>query len=523
MADVFVSYKRDHRREVAQIAERLQALGVSVWYDAGLTAGEQYRTEIKRELGASSVSIACWTPACFDERDEGWVRWEAQYARNRGRLVPIFLQPTELEPPFHLDHVEDLTNWVSGGASSDHDGWRRLLLALEAKLELRGLWELDEKLAPVRAHGVVTGVAMTPTEAASVAAKLDQAGCEAIAAAFERWRDGQPRSQVKRAGEVMAALRAAHARSVEQAKATAQGEAIPEPASGGLARPARDDKGRVLVRDERIKTIPAMLYGLSMLRARPFLMLSLYSILLLTGIWNMHEMERYVARQINEYGDYLVSDPFDLYRELAVPYLGAYLVAWLTQSAMLRALIRGEGVSGVLGLNLGADELRLAVVNIATLLLGALLLAALGAAVAAAYYVVQNYLYEPVGALVAGGLVGLLSLYLFSSFLARVTPIASATIARRRFAIVEGWKLGGKATFSVAAAYVLLLVGFYIIALAITAGASALGMTNSSGVVEMNALGYVYLVVSNLVGVPFAAAYYGIGAYIFIQRSTAAR
>ncbi len=516
MAEVFVSYKRDHRREVAHIAERLQALGVSVWYDAGLTAGEQYRTEIKRELGASSVSIACWTPACFDEKDEGWVRWEAQYARNRGRLVPIFLQPTELEPPFHLDHVEDLTNWVSDGSPSNHDGWRRLLLALEERLERRGLWELDEKLAPLRAQGVVTGVAMTPAEAATAGAKLDQGGCEALAAAIERWLDGQPRSQAKRVGELVATLRAAHAHP-QQPKTSAPSDAVQEPVSGGLARPERDAKGHVVVRDERIKAIPAAFYGLSMLQARPFLMLSLYAILLAINIWNMHEMQRYMARQ----PDSSLTDPFALYRELAAPYIGAVVVAWLTQSAMLRALIRGEGVSGVLGLNLGADEVRLGVVNVATFLVGAIVLALCGGAVTAAYLAAVPF--GEVAALSAGFVVGVLALYAYCSFLARVTPIAAATIARRRFAIVEGWKLGGKATLSVAAAYALLAVGYFVGVILIGVAASMLGMLDSAGVVQMNVWGYGYLIVLNLVAVPFAAAYYGVGAYIFIQRSTAER
>ena len=107
-ADVFISYKRDQRDEVMVVAERLQELGLSVWFDARLEAGTSFDEEINREVRGAKCVFVCWSPDAISSR---WVRAEASIGLERDVLVAAFLRPTELIPPYNLVHTANLEGW----------------------------------------------------------------------------------------------------------------------------------------------------------------------------------------------------------------------------------------------------------------------------------------------------------------------------------------------------------------------------------------------------------------------------
>jgi hypothetical protein len=125
--DVFISYQREQRPQVLLIAERLQELGLSVWFDARLEPGTTFDEEIHQEVRTAKAVVVCWTAEAVASR---WVRAEATIGHQRDVLATVFLEPIELPPPFNLVQTEDLTGWQG---QSDHSGWLRLvdrLLAL---------------------------------------------------------------------------------------------------------------------------------------------------------------------------------------------------------------------------------------------------------------------------------------------------------------------------------------------------------------------------------------------------------
>jgi len=65
MADVFISYKQRMRPKVVLIARALEALGVSVWFDAELRAGKSFGAVINSELSKAGCVIVCWTLFVF--------------------------------------------------------------------------------------------------------------------------------------------------------------------------------------------------------------------------------------------------------------------------------------------------------------------------------------------------------------------------------------------------------------------------------------------------------------------------
>lgn len=148
VADVFISYRRAHRQKVEVICQRLEALGVSCWYDRSIESGDQFRQQIKTQLMAARAVIVCWTADCFAADDSGWVRWEAEEARNQKKLVPTKLELVTPEPPFNLDQNEDLTEWfgLSEHERPNFEPWQRVLQRLGKILGRPGLPSLESAL-----------------------------------------------------------------------------------------------------------------------------------------------------------------------------------------------------------------------------------------------------------------------------------------------------------------------------------------------------------------------------------------
>jgi adenylate cyclase len=104
MADVFLSYAHGRRGLAQALAEDLAAAGLSVWWDSGLGAHQQFRKEIDAQLDAASAVVVLWTP---DAVDSIWVSAEADHALRQGKLVNTHageLAPEQIPKPFNQIH-----------------------------------------------------------------------------------------------------------------------------------------------------------------------------------------------------------------------------------------------------------------------------------------------------------------------------------------------------------------------------------------------------------------------------------
>ena len=114
-ADVFISYKRSDRPKIAALSSALEQMGVRVWFDLSLRAGDRFDDVIEANAKACRAMVVCWTSACFADDDSGYVRWEAGIGRGRGVLAPITLErPATIQFADDWDrlHVEDLSHWL---------------------------------------------------------------------------------------------------------------------------------------------------------------------------------------------------------------------------------------------------------------------------------------------------------------------------------------------------------------------------------------------------------------------------
>lgn len=120
MSEIFISFQSDHRGTAGSIAALLERQGYTAWWSGMLLAGVAYEREIFKRLNASACVIVIWSAKSIESE---WVRGEAEFARERNRLVPIKIDDVRLWPPYSTIHTVDFRNWNGG---SDCSEWLEL-------------------------------------------------------------------------------------------------------------------------------------------------------------------------------------------------------------------------------------------------------------------------------------------------------------------------------------------------------------------------------------------------------------
>ncbi|WP_188237175.1 TIR domain-containing protein [Sphingopyxis sp. LK2115] len=125
MVDVFISYSRDNKARVADIAAAVTAAGYDVWWDAELPPHRSYGDVITEKIGSAKAAIVVWSQASAQSE---WVRAEADVARNQKKLVQTAIDDVMPPLPFNQIQFADLSDWTGDPA---HSGWRKVLMSLE--------------------------------------------------------------------------------------------------------------------------------------------------------------------------------------------------------------------------------------------------------------------------------------------------------------------------------------------------------------------------------------------------------
>ena len=125
MVDVFISYSRDNKARVAQIAQAVAAAGYDVWWDAELPPHRSYGDVITEKIGSAKAAIVVWSQTSAQSE---WVRAEADVARNQKKLVQTSIDDVMPPLPFNQIQFAELADW---NGEPDHRGWRKVLMSLE--------------------------------------------------------------------------------------------------------------------------------------------------------------------------------------------------------------------------------------------------------------------------------------------------------------------------------------------------------------------------------------------------------
>lgn len=114
MARLFLSYSRKDDTRAKRFCEWLEQEGHDVWRDEDdIGGGASFSSEIEKALNECDAVMVLWS---VDSVQSAWVRDEAGFGRDLGKLVPISLDGTVPPLGFRQFQSIDLSKWKGHGA-----------------------------------------------------------------------------------------------------------------------------------------------------------------------------------------------------------------------------------------------------------------------------------------------------------------------------------------------------------------------------------------------------------------------
>lgn len=108
MNEIFISYASEDRDRAKALAEFLQGISCSVFWDRKVLPGKSWDEVIERALYEARVVIVLWSRAAVGS---DWVKAEAGEAAARRILVPVMIEKVDLPLRFRSIQAADLTTW----------------------------------------------------------------------------------------------------------------------------------------------------------------------------------------------------------------------------------------------------------------------------------------------------------------------------------------------------------------------------------------------------------------------------
>ena len=127
MADIFLSYAREDVDAARALAAGLENQGCSVWWDRKIRGGTEFSSEIEDALAAAVAIIVLWSKSSLRSH---WVRDEAAFGRDTGKLIPVTIDGSE--PPLGFRQFHTLSLTALHGVDGAH-----LPSELEAAIDLK--------------------------------------------------------------------------------------------------------------------------------------------------------------------------------------------------------------------------------------------------------------------------------------------------------------------------------------------------------------------------------------------------
>ena len=149
MSDVFISYKAEDRGRVRPLVDALESDGLSVWWDAHIGGGDEWRDTIARHLDDARCVIVVWSKRSVGPEGR-FVRDEAARSLKRGAYLPVRID--KVEPPLGFGETQALP--LSGWKGNRTDP--RYLAVRNAARSMIGLE------AHADAHAAAKGIGRRP-------------------------------------------------------------------------------------------------------------------------------------------------------------------------------------------------------------------------------------------------------------------------------------------------------------------------------------------------------------------------
>lgn len=125
MAKLFLSYSRKDESKARRFTDWLEREGHDVWRDQeDIGGGASFSLEIERALKLSEAVLVLWSA---DSVQSAWVRDEAGYGRDAGKLIPFSLDGTEPPLGFRQFQSISLSRWKVHREPQDADRIRQAI------------------------------------------------------------------------------------------------------------------------------------------------------------------------------------------------------------------------------------------------------------------------------------------------------------------------------------------------------------------------------------------------------------
>lgn len=198
LTDVFLSYSSKDRGEgedadgnpredrVTPIVELLKAQGFDVFWDQTVPPGKNWNAWIKEKLKGAKCAMVLWSEYSVESDN---VVHEATIAHKSEKLISILLDPIDADQlPMGL-YTHQAVKLIGWSGDDSHDGWRKAVSEVEAKLTPHAPLWLQRAIHSFEADlaGERTRVKSAETRAREMEKKLGK-GVEAVLEA-ERERD----------------------------------------------------------------------------------------------------------------------------------------------------------------------------------------------------------------------------------------------------------------------------------------------------------------------------------------------
>lgn len=148
MVDVFISYARDDYDLAILVKERIEALGLSVYFDVeGLDGGDVFPDVLDNAVKTARVIVGVWTPHSLTRP---WVKTECLIGKDRKCLIPVIVEPVQpLDVPaaFYGLQTIDLTADLHDPGSRGH---QTLVRSLSRTLKRPDLMRRPQPAADLR-------------------------------------------------------------------------------------------------------------------------------------------------------------------------------------------------------------------------------------------------------------------------------------------------------------------------------------------------------------------------------------
>lgn len=156
---MFVSYARANEAAAKRVQNGLKAGGFDAWRDDQLPAHRAYSEVIEQRLRGASAVVVLWSKEAAQSQ---WVRAEADFARNEGKLVQAQLDDTLPPMPFNQIQCADLRGWRG---NRKHKGWAKLAASVDSVVS-------GEKPQPAEPASLRRGVQITRRQAIAALAAI---------------------------------------------------------------------------------------------------------------------------------------------------------------------------------------------------------------------------------------------------------------------------------------------------------------------------------------------------------------